>query len=264
MSIGDHPARCAVDEVPFLSMRLSVRREIDAIALGCEYAVAIGFNRDEHVAAGVHVLVGHDTATLAVDVVPLGERCLTVRHQIDALLPGRVDTAVISRVDNRGVGVEIQSEAMFVGDYAARLTVHIVPMGLIRLHIWHEVDALADRTIDATLVGALSDRQRLRDGVVGDHLVRATVDVVPIGLASLVVGHQVDAHRVRTVDGVAVCLLPGDWRTGKGFNAPREQIDVVPLAGEHLVVGYEIDATLEGRVDATAEGVKAQVEFSGE
>ena len=143
---------------------------------------------------------------------------------------------------------------MFVGDHDSVLAVYIVPMGFVRLHIWHEVDALADRTVDATLVGALGG-QRLRDGVVGDHLARATVDVVPIGLASLVVGHQIDAHRVRTIDGVAVGLHLDDWRTGNNVDAPREQIDVVPLAGEHLIVGYEIDAALVGRVDATVEGV---------
>ena len=98
MLIGDHPAGVAVDVVPLFSISLFERREIDAIALGREHAVAIGFCGDGQVVTGVHVLVGHDTATLAVDVVPLGVPRLTVRHQIDAPLRGRVDAAVIGLV----------------------------------------------------------------------------------------------------------------------------------------------------------------------
>ena len=187
--VGDHVAALAVDVVPVVASRLSARHEVDALLVVIVDAADVG--AIDHLRPGHQIVsVGHDEARLTLDKVPLFLDRLAARHKVHSLAHRTVDAAGVRMLGAQAVHV------VSVGDHLARLAVDVVPVGLARLVGRHQVDALVFGLVHAVLVGAVHKYGVLvlKLVAVGDHAtVRPAVDVVPRGLARLVVRHQVDA-----------------------------------------------------------------------
>ena len=203
-----------------LAHHVEIGEDRQGVAVGDVHGhdlIAIGLIRDEHqtLALGhinaslegmenkkAEVTVGHYRARLAVDVVPQDALRLLAGYEVDALLSGHVHAAVVGPIDYfTAAGAHV----MLVGDNATGLALDKVPLGTSRLRVRHKVDASARRRVDTAMVGAaLGHRRHVLLVPVGVDARRLGVHVVPVGSARLRVRHEVDAHRVRTVDATAV------------------------------------------------------------
>ena len=95
---------------------------------------------------------------------------------------------------------------------------------------------------------------------VGDNTAGVTLDVVPVRLGRLHVGHEVDASPHRAVDAALIGALSGHLLDcGRahvvGVHAAEACVDVVPGGEARLVEGHQVDALVVGTEDATAVGL---------
>ena len=132
--------------------------------------------------------------------------CQTPAHiarlavQLEQIVPRRFDRQHedlphLGRVYGLLIGGLDRLEPVLVGDHASRPTVDVVPLGAARLSVRREIDAIALRSVHAVAIamhgGERARQSELERELIGvrDHTTTLAVDVVPLGVGRLCVGH---------------------------------------------------------------------------